>query len=95
MNGNLIFHSQSFTWEDLTIDRSDDVEKFISLTDYIIKKNDKIINNEEVWKLKLSWGYFSDLIFWRCHLSLAVSNTKAGFSKQTIFSTGRERAFKN
>ena len=63
MNGNLIFHSQSFTWEDLTIDRSDQVEKFISLTEFIRNKDDKIKNNDEIWNLKLSWGYFTDLIF--------------------------------
>ncbi|MCX7998103.1 MAG: hypothetical protein N3A69_04010 [Leptospiraceae bacterium] len=63
MNANLIFHKESFEWNDLHENRATQLEDFILLIDFIRDKDDKIYNNEEIFSLKLKWGNFNELIY--------------------------------
>lgn len=44
-------------------DRSNEVDTFIDLIGFVLDRKDRVFNNQEIFTLQLSWGYFTDWLY--------------------------------
>jgi len=59
---HLLVHLESFAWHDLTIDRTNDIEKYGQAVVAAMTHKDKIYLHPDFWTLELPWGLFSTLL---------------------------------
>ncbi|MFN0035034.1 MAG: hypothetical protein ACKVUS_08210, partial [Saprospiraceae bacterium] len=59
---HLLVHLESFAWQDLTQDRTEDVEKYGQAVVAARNHKDEVYLHPDFWALKLPWGSFSTLL---------------------------------
>jgi hypothetical protein len=64
MPTNLLHDINSFTCNDLSINKSIELDNFILTHDYAINDGANVFRNNNVWTLSFNWGYFHELLFW-------------------------------
>lgn len=58
---NLLIDLNSFSWNDLSINRSTEIDNLILAVDKIEDNDDTVFNHPESFNYKLDWGYFHEL----------------------------------
>ncbi|WP_316785268.1 hypothetical protein [Pedobacter frigiditerrae] len=62
MRANLLTHLDSFKWEDLTIDRREQLDSLILALTCATENGDKIYSTPGMTELKLKWGFLYEII---------------------------------
>lgn len=63
MKANLLTDTDSFAWEDLSVDRAKEIDEMILAQQHALEHGDRIFSSPQLILLKMSWGEMFTIIY--------------------------------